>query len=675
MRLLFSNVLSRLSAPCPTIALAACLTVPVFGAVQDANAASRENLERQSLFGSYLSGRIATRQRDMDAAADHYERALIKDPNNSDIVKQALRAELATANWDRATALAPSVVKLDDDNRQARLFLGIAAFKGGKQNEARTHFGKAASGPIGELASALSIAWTYASEGDSAGAFKALDALNKAKWAQYYRLYHRALIADVLGLRVEARKAYDELFKSDQRTLRLALAYAQHAASASDFKLARKIIGDHLKVANSTHPLARALLSDVRKNTVVPLLLADASDGMAEVFYSLGEALTGEGGVDIGAIYLQFSFFVRPDFPMALVTMGSVYEATRRYDKAIEIYGRIPAGSPLFFNGEVRRAVNLNQLKKFEEARTALNGLVDRFATGIEATPELEGLALNERIQRQLTELKLYDGGLDGVLGASARRGIRNFQSQQGLVVDGIAGPTTRTALDFATGSTDEIFKKDRALRALLTLGAVLRGHEKFEDAVKIYSRAIALLKTPTKQHWRYFYSRGVSYERLKNWPKAEADLQKALELNPDEPLTLNYLGYSWVDQNLNLKKALGMIKKAVKIKPDDGYFVDSLGWAYYRQGKYEEAAKYLERAVELRPEDPTINDHLGDAYWHVGRQIEARFQWEQSLSLGAEKDEAVKIRNKIANGLSDGKKARLAKQSDDKSKSDAVTE
>lgn len=668
MRLLFPNMRFRLPETSACIALATCLVVPIFGAVAPADAASRENLERRSLFGSYLSGRIATRQRDMDAAAEHYERALAKDPENGDIVKQALRAELATADWERASKLAPRVVKRDDDNRQARLFLGIAAFKSGDQKTAREHFAKAASGPIGELASALATAWSFAGEGNSDGAFKALDVLNKAKWAQYYRLYHRALIADVLGLRVEARKAYNELFKSDQRTLRLALAYAQHAASASDFKLARRILDDHLKVANTTHPLARALLSDVRKNQVVPLLLANASHGMAEVFYSLGEALTGEGGVDIGAIYLQFSFFVRPSFPMALITMGSVYEATRRYDEAIKVYGRIPTASPLFFNGEVRRAVNLNQLKKFEDARSALNGLVDRFATGVEAAPELEGSALNERIQSQLKELKLYSGEVDGVLGPSARRGIRNFQVQQGLGVDGIAGPTTRTALDFATGSTDDIFKKGRALRALLTLGTVLRGHEKFQDAADIYSRAISLIKNPTKQHWRYYYSRGVSYERLKDWPKAEADLLKALELNPDEPLTLNYLGYSWVDQNLNLKKALGMIKKAVKIKPDDGYFVDSLGWAYYRQGKFEEATRYLERAVELRAEDPTINDHLGDAYWRVGRKIEARFQWEQALSLGAEKPEATKIRKKIASGMDDGKKSRVAKQDDKKS-------
>ncbi len=117
----------------------------------------------------------------------------------------------------------------------------------------------------------------------------------------------------------------------------------------------------------------------------------------------------------------------------------------------------------------------------------------------------------------------------------------------------------------------------------------------------------------PTKQNWTLFYSRGVCNERLKDWPAAEADFKQGPRLHPpDELLVLNYLGYSWVDQGLNLKQAMDYIRKAVKLKPDDGYYVDSLGWAYYRLGNMPEAVENLERAVELRPDDPIINDHLG---------------------------------------------------------------
>jgi tetratricopeptide (TPR) repeat protein len=125
-----------------------------------------------------------------------------------------------------------------------------------------------------------------------------------------------------------------------------------------------------------------------------------------------------------------------------------------------------------------------------------------------------------------------------------------------------------------------------------------------------------------------------------------------ANELNPDQPLILNYLGYSWVDRNMRLKEGLEFIEKAVQLKPDDGYIVDSLGWAHFRLGNYAEAVEHLERAVELRPSDPILNDHLGDALWRVGRIREARYQWELSLTLDPEPEEERKIREKLAKGL-----------------------
>ena len=114
----------------------------------------------------------------------------------------------------------------------------------------------------------------------------------------------------------------------------------------------------------------------------------------------------------------------------------------------------------------------------------------------------------------------------------------------------------------------------------------------------------------------------------------------------------LNYLGYSWIDQGINLDEGMRMIRRAVEQRPDDGYIVDSLGWAYYRIGNYDEAVKQLERAVELKPEDPTINDHLGDAYWKIGRTLEANFQWSHARDLKPEPEDLVKIEQKLATGL-----------------------
>lgn len=189
---------------------------------------------------------------------------------------------------------------------------------------------------------------------------------------------------------------------------------------------------------------------------------------------------------------------------------------------------------------------------------------------------------------------------------------------------------------------------------ALTALGNLQRSRKLFSDAAATYSRVLELQPLPDKSQWVIYYYRGISNERRKNWPQAEADLKKALELNPDQPLVLNYLGYSWVDQGANLDEAFRMLRRAVDLRQRDGYVVDSLGWAYYRLGRYEDAVRELEKAIDLKPSDPVINDHLGDAYWRVGRELEARFQWNHARDLGPEPEELPKILDKIKNGLSD---------------------
>ena len=205
-------------------------------------------------------------------------------------------------------------------------------------------------------------------------------------------------------------------------------------------------------------------------------------------------------------------------------------------------------------------------------------------------------------------------------------------------------------------------------LEAIMALGNVLRGHKKFAECANVYSKAVSAIGTPEKSNWVTFYFRGICYERSKQWPKAETDLKKALELYPDQPHVLNYLGYSWIDQGINLDEGMDMIKKAVQQRPDDGYIVDSLGWAYFRLGNYDEATKQLERAIELKPEDPTINDHLGDAYWRVGRVLEARFQWAHARDLKPDPEDLPKIEEKLKSGLPDetSSQAKAGKKSGD---------
>ena len=201
---------------------------------------------------------------------------------------------------------------------------------------------------------------------------------------------------------------------------------------------------------------------------------------------------------------------------------------------------------------------------------------------------------------------------------------------------------------------------------AIMALGNILRARKVFNECATVYSKGIANISNPEKPNWLIFYFRGICNERDKKWDAAEADLKQALKLYPDQPHVLNYLGYSWIDQGVNLDEGMKMIRRAVEQRPDDGYIVNSLGWAYYRLGNFEEAVKHLERAVELKPEDPTINDHLGDAYWKTGRQLEAHFQWSHARDLKPEPEELVKIKQKLTSGLSEESTAANAQKKPD---------
>lgn len=205
-------------------------------------------------------------------------------------------------------------------------------------------------------------------------------------------------------------------------------------------------------------------------------------------------------------------------------------------------------------------------------------------------------------------------------------------------------------------------FPEDQRISMAMT--GVYMQDKAYGKAAEVMDRAIARIPHLEKENWLMLYQRGMAEERLKEWDKAEPDFRKALELSPDQPQVLNYLGYSLIDRNEKLDEALNMVKKAAELRAQDGYIVDSLGWAYYKLGRYDEAVKTLENAIKLRPEDPTINDHLGDAYWQVGRKLEATFQWNHAIAGKPEPEGLAKIQEKLKSGL----KTETAEKSENKS-------
>ncbi len=565
-----------------TCGLAVLFAAPVAYSV--ATAARSETVDSGNLYGDYLSGLVARDDHDIGAAADFYSKALAQDPKDPMLLEQTFLLEVADANWDQAIALAKRLVKIQPTHRIARFLLGCQDFKNHHYADARSNFSKARQGPIADLASTLSRAWSYEAQGKTNQALTTLDSLSEAEWAQFYQRYHRGLLLDLAGRHKEAGEAFAAAFQRSPGTVRIAEAYALHEVNFGDRKKAIDILETSISKGGK-HPLTDALLKEIQAGKTPPLLVKTASDGLAEVYYGIGDALTGEGGLDTGVVFLQFAIYLKPDLDLAHIALAEAYDGAQKYQQELQAFNNISPSSPLWINVQIQKAFALNALDRVDDAKAILDKL---------------------------------------------------------------------------------IAQDPKDIRPLDAIGNILRSHERYADALPYYTKAIALIDKPKHQDWTLYYSRGVCYERLHEWPKAQADLEEALKLSPDESVVLNYLGYTWVDQGTNIKQGMDYIRKAVRLKPEDGYYVDSLGWAYYRMGDLNKAVAQLEHAVELKPEDPIINDHLGDVYWAVGRHLEARYQWQQALDLKPEPDDVAKIKQKLADGLPDKPEKQAADHSSD---------
>src|SRR5260221_6428592 len=347
-------------------------------------------------------------------------------------------------------------------------------------------------------------------------------------------------------------------------------------------------------------------------------------------------------------------------------TLGSLYERTGRPDQARALYQRFISENPdgdMFIVAKAR-------LTSGGDPPARIAGPADGVA---EALFDVASI-LN---QSETADLSLIYGRLaielkpNFPLAALLVGDIleTEHRSAEALAIDraidahspyGWAARLRAAANLQALERTDEAIAELKAMAAerpdrtqpLVQLGDILRGKNRFADAVVAYDQALARASKLDSRHWVVLYSRGISLERSGQWPRAEADLLRALELQPEQPLVLNYLGYSWVEKNQHLSEAMRMIERAVQLRPNDGYIIDSLGWAFYRLGNFAQASHYLEHAAELRPEDPTINDHLGDAYWQTGRVVEARSQWRRALQFGPEAADVKTIESKLDKGI-----------------------
>jgi len=512
-----------------------------------------------TLLGNYLSGRMARGDHDLATAAEYYSRALAEDPKNEMILEQAFLLEAASADWDNAVKLAKDLVKNDSSNRLARFLLGCEAFKQGRYEEADKHFAEARQGPIADLTSTLARAWVHQAAGKSKEALATLDSLSDADWAQFYQRYHRALIADLAGKRDVARQAYAQAFKKNPSTLRVAEAYARHALNGNNRKLARQTLKSHI-AKSASHPLSETLLAEIDAGNTPPLLVVEPTQGLAEVFYGIGDALAGEGGLEMGIVFLQFALYLEPDFPLAYAALAEAYESAKTYQLEIGALDQIKPESPLWLNVQIQKALALNSLERVDDAKALLEELIVKHAKDVRP---LDALGNILRSHERYGEARDYYSRALTLTPAPVKDNWTLFYSR---------GVCNERLKDWPAAEAD--FKKALALAPEESLVLNYLGYS-----------------------W---------VDQGRNLKQAMEYIRKAVKLKPDDGYYVDSLGWAYYRLG-NLPAAVETLERAVELKPDDPIINDHLGDAYWKVGRRIEAKYQWQQALTLNPEDDLV--------------------------------------------------------------------
>ena len=543
-----------------------------------ADAVTFDASDAQSFSGAFLAARTADVDHDYVNAIQLYRKALTYEPANLQIRERLMISLFLNGSFDEGLKEAQA---LKDDaavERITRIVRGLDSIRNGKFDTARKILAYDGPNDLDKLTHQLLAAWAQVGGGKGKQAIASISSLKGPDWFKVFTDYHLGAMALVTGDVNTARRYLnnavtnrDAVPTAPDTFMRAVMALARLEAAAGNRQKALDAISVGDEMINNYAPL-KALRQSIEKGEKPTQQVTNAAEGAAGVLFSIGGALNRQGAEDMVALYLEISHALDPKSADTLIMLGGIAEKLEKPDRAIALYGQVPADSPMRRISELQLGVTLSDTGKIDEAKRHLKALIDSDPADI---------------------------------------------------------------------------------RSYVAYGSVLSEAKDYKAMAENYDKAVQVIgPVPRGGDWTVFFQRGIAYERLKQWDKAEPSFRKALELRPEQPQVLNYLGYSLVDMNINLEEGLGMIKKAVDAKPDDGYIVDSLGWAYFRMGKYDDAVTELERAVQLRAGDATINDHLGDAYWRVGRKLEAVYQWNRALISEGEDVNRDHIKEKIASGL-----------------------
>ena len=537
-------------------------------AASDTMAPERPTL-KAGMAGSFLSSRFAKSHEDIKDSAKFLKNALEHDPDNLRLKHETMRASLLAGDVVHAIGYAKQLKDQAKADALVATLLMLDAVHEKKYAAAQQFLADAPGSGLFGVVRPLMTQWLSLASGDTTSPVDMQPVIDKAGFFAPFISYHAALMNDVLGYEKEAQANYAKASDDAGTTpYRVVEAQANFYARHGRVEEAQKLFDAYAKANPDS-----SLLPDkiTQQGEAVKPMIANANQGLAEVFFTTASILFSDETSKDTFLYLRIALDLHPQLQAAKLMLANLYEQSGDFAQAITIYDSMEKGTVFYRRGQVRKALNLEASGKQDEAVKLLDAISMQYP--------------NDTI-------------------------------------------------------------------ALITKGDMLRVQQKYKEAAATYSDAIARSEPLKENDWPLLYVRGISFERTNQWPKAEADFQRALQLEPNQPDVLNYLAYSWLLMNKNLITANEYLDIALSARPDDAHIVDSAGLAKYLIGDYKTAADYFEKAVDVMPDDATVNEHLGDVYWRLGRQTEAKFQWTRALNAKPEESQMEAIKGKLAVGL-----------------------
>ena len=532
--------------------------------------------QNETVYGTYLAGRVALLRQDFDNAAKYYIKTMENGKINEDIIGRTYFILASQGKIDEAKAYADKSRELGDKNSFIDVIGAVYEFKHKNYQTARDKLNSINERTYDILIAPLFNAWSYVGENNYKEATKELNKLASAEEMKTVYNLHQGMIAEYFNHLEEAEAAYDRIINDSTadmsfRALQIISDFfVRYGKKDKAVSIISKQYG-----TNSMRELLSGLSTKInREENTLKNFKRTVDMGAGEVFLEVGLLYKSVPvATDYAQIYMAISEYFNPNNDVTKISMADIYESRQMYREANRYYDSIDEKSEMYYPAQLKKSDNLVLMEKYDDAATVLKKLL--------------------------------------------KDNQKNFQ-------------------------------------ILFNLGNILQKNNNQEDAIKYYTEAINSIFYESERYWSIFYALGVSYDRNNEWEKAEENLEKALKLSNRHPQVLNYLGYTWLKNGVNIDRAIAYILEAYEKEPNNGGIIDSLGWVYFKTGDYKNAIIYLEKASEINPQNAIISDHLGDAYWQGGRKNEAVYLWKHALTQKEDEEELnrKKVKHKIEYGM-----------------------